>query len=170
MPTLKNITGQRFGRLVALWRFGTTNGGDAVWLCRCDCGKEKPIIGYHLPTGHTRSCGCLLIEDRKKRRLTHGEKTNRRVTPEYNIWVAMTQRCRNPNSADFKNYGGRGIQVCERWNSFENFLADVGRRPHPNLTIDRIQNDGDYEPGNIRWATRHEQNNNQRPRKDRKRL
>jgi len=118
-------------------------------------------MGQNLRTGSAKSCGCLMRESRARRARTHGMVG----TPIYYVWDAMIQRCTNPKHPSWANYGGRGITVCERWLKFENFLAGVGKRPREGLSIDRKNNDGHYEPGNVRWATRTEQNNNRRPRK-----
>jgi len=119
--------------------------------------------------GKTRSCGCRIIQVLTANGYAmrqHGESKSvgRAASPEYRTWDGMKERCRNPNHKAYANYGGRGISVCERWLDFESFLLDMGRRPSPTHSIDRINNDGNYEPGNCRWATRDEQNRNQRRR------
>ena len=125
------------------------------WRCRCDCGNEKIILQQSLTSGNTKSCGCL-----SKERLTrHGGY----YFPEYQIWAGMKSRCYNPKNRSFKDYGGRGIKVCERWlNSFEKFYADMGNRPTPKHTLDRKNVNGDYKPSNCRWVTQSEQHNNKR--------
>jgi hypothetical protein len=157
-----DLTGHRFGRLIALRR--TYENKRSMWLCRCDCGESKLVPYASLAYGLTRSCGCLQRELISKRTFRHGEARSpgREETVEYKTWAAMLGRCRNPKHQAYKNYGGRGITVCDRWLTFENFLADMGRRPSKELSIDRINNDGNYEPGNCRWATRKEQIANQR--------
>jgi hypothetical protein len=130
------------------------------WSCRCDCGRTLDVVAGELRAGQ-KSCGCAraaFIADAKRE---HGE-TGARTTPEYRTWKAMRERCHSPNHAMFANYGARGITVCERWGCFENFLADMGRKPSPTHSIDRINNDGNYEPGNCRWATAEEQSRNRR--------
>ena len=150
MGKLINISGQRFGRLVVVKHMGSNQYRQSVWLCRCDCGNEKVITSNQLRTGHTRSCGCLLTETIKTLHMTHGGTYH----PLYQTWLGMKQRCSNPNHKDYNNYGGRGISVCERWkNDFGAFLHDLGERPGSNYTLDRIDVDGNYEPGNVRWAT-----------------
>lgn len=157
-----DLTGQRFGRLVALRavRVAVNLRTRLGYLVRCDCGTEKTVIGYYLTSGDTRSCGCLP----KHSGLRHGNAFHGKRTPTYWSWQAMKARCLNPHSKSFPDYGGRGIRICDRWrDSFENFLADLGERPQ-GTTLDRINNSGNYEPGNCRWAVKVEQNRNQRPK------
>jgi hypothetical protein len=145
-----DVTGKVFGALTVLRFVGVRR--QAMWLCRCECGKEVTVAGYHLRSGHTTSCGCT-------RNVTHGETGS----PEYRTWAEIKQRCYNPKTRYFHLYGGRGIGMCVRWfDSFEEFLSDMGRKPSPKHSVDRINNDGDYEPANCRWATKMEQSHNSR--------
>lgn len=160
MGKVVDLTGQRFGRLRVLGQDGYTRvSRNAVWVCQCDCGNTARVDSGMLRHGDTASCGCYRKEVIAERNRRHGMRRNR----VYTTWVGMRQRCGNPNAHAYENYGGRGITVCERWRNFQNFYADMGERP-PGLTLDRIDNDGNYEPGNCRWATRQVQSQNQRKR------
>ena len=155
-----DITRKRFGRLLVLAR-GPNRGKRAAWRVRCDCGAISLVTGCNLRSGNTQSCGCLQAELASAANGTHFE--SRPPTPEFATWISMRKRCYVSTSKDYRHYGGRGIIVCERWRkSYLSFLSDVGRRPSSNHSIDRINNDGNYEPKNCRWATRSQQNFNQK--------
>lgn len=158
-PRAKDLTGQRFGRLVALRYAGPDGTGRTQWVCECDCGVTKVVAARSLPDGNTRSCGCLSHEDRITRSTTHGMYG----TPEYRTWGQMLVRCYRVTGQAYRRYGGRGITVCSRWRkSFAVFFEDVGFRPSTQHSIDRIDNEKNYEPGNVRWATRSQQARNRR--------
>jgi hypothetical protein len=151
-----NLAGKRFGRLLVLSLNGKIRE-EAAWTCRCDCGSEIICAGYPLRRGNTKSCGCLSRDRIENLNKKHGLSG----TIEYNCWIRMKRRCCNPKDRKFKDYGGRGILVCARWvNSFESFLKDIGKRPSSMHSLGRINNDGNYEPGNVRWELPIEQANN----------
>ena len=167
MSRMIDLTGRVFGRLTVLGYSHTTITPSGQkkphWLCRCECGAEKAIQGCSLTNGTTRSCGCWKSEEVRTRMTKHGHTSwHGPRTPTYRCWRAMLGRCYRVNDSGFKYYGGRGISVCERWRDFRNFLADMGERPTLAHSIDRIDNNGNYEPGNCRWATALQQGRNSR--------
>jgi hypothetical protein len=159
-----NVVGERFGRLLVTGD-APNAGRRRVCACLCECGGAVNVKLEYLRDGSTRSCGCLKTEDLRERHKTHGHAGDGRMSPTYKSYRKMVERCTLKTADNYAYYGGRGIKVCERWlDSFENFLADMGERPD-GKTLDRYPNgDGNYEPGNCRWATKSEQAFNRRKR------
>lgn len=157
------MSDERFGR----WTTLLAVGKPYRLLCRCDCGVEKVVSRYHLESGMSKSCGCLKREmsAARKPQRSHGEAANASRSPEYIVWSGMKRRCQNENAPNWELYGGRGVRVCARWQAYEAFLEDMGRRPSPKHTLDRIDPDGDYAPENCRWATWMTQATNKRTSK-----
>lgn len=155
-----DLIGKRFGKLLIIKYSGVNKNGKSMWLCRCDCGNKKIILGYRLRSGNTKSCGCLVLK--------HNHSKIGKISKTYMVWGSMIQRCANPKNKAYKNYGERGITVCKRWSNkkdgFENFLKDIGEIPK-GLSLDRIDNnkliDG-YSPANCKLSTRKEQARNRR--------
>lgn len=157
----ENLVGMRFGRLKVISFSRTGKRRKSRWLCRCECGNEIEVEGYSLKSGNTKSCGCLRNEKTRKRRLKHGKSK----TSIYRIWASMIGRCERKTDQKYPDYGARGICVCKRWHDFELFYADVSQLANfgnAGYSLDRIDNEGNYELGNIRWATAKQQGRNKR--------
>lgn len=158
----KSYLGKRFGRLLVI-KFAGRRHRNALWLCQCDCGVDNKVVAQpDLQCGRTKSCGCLNREQRFQNTRTHGETVGRNQSPEYRAYHNAKSRCTNSRRKDFVDYGGRGIQF--RFICFSQFLSCIGRKLSPDLELDRINNNGNYEPGNVRWASHKEQCNNRRPK------
>ena len=168
MPPALDLSKQRFGRLLAISATAKRRGSNVIWRCLCDCGKKTEVEAGQLRNGHTRSCGCLHDDQRRElfsqnnpAIVKHGATRGGKLTCTYNSWMSAKRRCTDQKHHKYSDYGGRGIRMCERWlHNFENFLADMSERP-PRRTLDRFPNpNGNYEPGNCRWATAKEQRDN----------
>jgi hypothetical protein len=159
MARFKDITGQRFGRLTVVSYQGKSKKRISLWLCDCDCGCTRIVLSSNLRNGHTKSCGCLQREVTSK--LKSATKHGMKGTPEYAAYHNAKRRCNSPASTDYKYWGGRGIEF--KFNSFEEFLVKLGTKPSPKHSIDRKDNNGHYEPDNVKWATASQQMKNRRP-------
>lgn len=160
---MRNLLHQKFGRLSVIGEAGRTKTKNVIWECLCECSNIVNVASSHLVSGHTNSCGCY-----KRQRVLggitkHGQSMVGKVTSEYKTWSHIKSRCCTKTDAKYPDYGGRGIMVCDRWlESFENFFADMGKKPSPKHSLDRIDNDGNYEPSNCRWGTVEQQSRNKR--------
>lgn len=152
-----DLTGRQFGRLTIRWPVAKALNKGVVWLCQCECGKLKNVLQGNLINSSTKSCGCLRNEGVRPK---HGESRRGKVTPEYMAWHSAKMRCKHKSVEGYEHYGGRGIQF--RFKSYKEFITAIGRRPTPQHSLDRIDNDGHYEVGNVRWGTREQQQTNRR--------
>lgn len=162
-PNVKDITGQRFGYLVVLRKSGKDIHRNIIWLCKCDCGVEKPISGLTLRQGRTKSCGCKAVEMIAKAKTKHGQSQSRRGGTQsraYSCWNNLKSRAASNKTLEARKYAKRDLTVCEKWKTFEGFLEDMGECPSPGHSIDRINNDLGYSKENCRWASHTEQQRN----------
>lgn len=158
-PSFVDIEGWVSGRLTVMGYAGNINGSK-MWFCKCQCGNTTRVSSHRIKKNTTTSCGCYATELLVRRSTTHGY--SKKKSPEYLAWANMRKRCNSLSNFFYADYGGRGISICKRWDDFENFLSDMGKRPGNDYSIDRIDNDENYEPGNVRWATQKQQCNNRR--------
>lgn len=154
--------GEKFTRLTVIEKLPYSPGSVVYFICKCDCGKIRKVSCYSLADGDSKSCGCLSRDRIILQSTKHGAANRKKKTLEYHIWVQMIGRCNNEKNKGYRLYGGRGVKVCERWLRYENFIADMGRKPSGRYSLDRKDNDGNYEPDNCHWATDIEQARNKR--------
>ena len=158
-----NLVGQRFGRLLVLEEDMTNNKKKAKWICKCDCGNITSVYGYNLKNGNTKSCGCQYADRKGKKNPAYKQNAISRHMLSA-TWYNMNQRCFNPNATEYSSYGGRGITVCEEWKNdfwkFVDYATKLENYGEEGRTLDRINNNGNYEPGNIRWVTKEQQYQN----------
>ena len=165
MPAFIDLAGKIFGRLTVISLSGKNKAGQSVWRCRCSCGNAKAVLGTNLVSGRTSSCGCYKLQRIAESHTTHGHTKNHgKGSATYRSWVAMRRRCHEPGASNYRWYGARGVHICDRWmgtDGFKCFLEDMGESPSAKHSIDRFPDkDGNYEPGNCRWALPAEQSRN----------
>lgn len=162
MPVALHLIGRTFHRLKVI-ALAPKKGTDRAWLCQCECGNTTTVITEHLMRGGVRSCGCFKLDRVRNLKYKHGHARVGAWSKEFTAWCSAKERCYNPNAAKYPSYGGRGIIMADEWrNDFAAFYAHIGPAPEPRLTLDRIDVNGNYEPGNVRWATPSQQRLNQR--------
>lgn len=160
MTVAKDLTGQKFTRLLVVERDSVSSGGNMIWQCVCDCGVRVSVRAGNLVSGNTKSCGCLKKEFASSAFKTHGLTVGGNKSAEYKVWQGIRRRCNNRNDATFRNYGAKGITISKEWDSFETFINDMGVRPSSLHSIERINNGLGYNKDNCKWATKKEQARN----------